>query len=293
MKKIVKGVTGAGLLLLALSACSYSTQPDQVAVAYNDGIASSRTFDKCIPVSTREVQGPNDVAFAYPANQRVYDFTGRDGSDAQPFQTVSSDGVRFRAVPGTLYFNLETGCKTLRIFHEKIGNRYHAYFDGDNSIGWSSQVLPLYIGQPLATAIDRSSQKYTWRALYNDPATKAQWEKDVLSILPTLVNNATEGDEVFFKNFSLTLQIPVPPQDLLDAIEGEQAAVAQANSQKARAEAQVSAAEAQARVAQAEARARAAEVQGYGGIDGYLKAKAVDRGINPWQPSYGSAIVGK
>jgi hypothetical protein len=270
-------VTGTG--------CSVSTQPDQVALAYNDGPLSPRTFDKCIPSSKREGQGPNDVAFSYPANQRTDNFTGDDGSDRGPFTIVSKDGVQMQ-FPGNLQFLLNTDCKTLRAFHEKIGNRYKAYFSGDESEGWGSQVLPLYIEQPLQTALASAASQFTWRDLYNKPDVRVQVQRAVTESLPGVVNDQTEGDEEFFKNFVVTLQVPDPPQALKDAITNEQTVVAQANAASAQAGAQVAQAKAETQVAVERAKQQAAQIAGFPNVAAYLDFIAINKGLNPKQPTY-------
>lgn len=287
-----KGLTACMLALaaLAMTGCSVSTQPDQVALAYNDGPFSPRTFDKCIPVSKREVQGPSDVAFVYPANQRTDDFTGNKGSDRGPFGVVSKDGVEL-AFPGNLQFLLETECETLRQFHEKIGFRYDAYFDGNNSEGWNKNVLPKYIEQPLQTALAGAASQYNWRELYNDPKVRIAVQEAVKESLPRFVNDQTEGDKEFFKGFVLTLQVPQPPQALKDAITNEQTVVAQANAAKAQATAQVEQAKAETRVAEERAKQKAAETRGYPNIDAYLKDRLIEKGGNPFQPSYGAPVA--
>lgn len=283
MKKVLVSILGV-VALLGLTGCSTSTQPDQVGLAYNDGPFSPRTFDKCIPVSKREVQGPNDVAFVYPANQRTDDFTGGDGADRGPFPIVSKDGVQM-AFPGNLQFLLNTECDTLRAFHERIGNRYEAYFDGNESKGWSKKVLPLYIEQPLQSALSAAASRHNWRDLYNDPAVRVEVQNAVEESLPTFVNDQTEGTEEFFKNFVLTLQVPQPPDELKAAITQEQTAVAQANSAKAQATAQVQQAIAETQVAEQRAKQKAAEIAGFPNIEAYLRFLLIEKGGNPFQPT--------
>lgn len=274
---------GAVTVLVTGTACSVSTQPDQVALAYNDGPFSPRTFDKCVPVSKREVQGPNDVAFAYPANQRTLSFTGEQGSDRGSFSVVSKDGVELQ-FPGNLQFLLNTDCDTLRAFHEKIGNRYKSYFEGDESEGWVSKVLPLYVAQPLQTALAGAASQYNWRELYNDPSVRVKVQESVTQNLPRVVNDQTEGEQEFFQGFVLTLQVPKPPDALRDAITNEQTVVAQANAKAAQAGAQIAQAVAETRVAEEEAKKKAAQIAGFPDPDSYLKEKAIDKNLNPYQP---------
>jgi hypothetical protein len=273
----------------ATAVTTVSTAPDQVALTYNAGPFQSKKFDTCVSSSTREFDGPFDKHFSYPASQRNFNFSGGAGSDSDPITIVSRDGIEM-AVGGVANFLLNTDCKTLQKFHELIGNRYRAYMDGDDvSDGWRV-MLGVYLGKPLDTAMDRAAQKYAWRDLYNNPETKAAWEKEVVEQLPLLVDRQTDGEEDFFQNFALTISKPDPPQALKDAVTAEQTQVAQARAAEAKAAADKLAAQAQILVQRAEA-AKIAEKIRVLGVDGYLKSLAIEKGQNPYQPSYGSAVV--
>lgn len=298
---------------VVLSGCSsVSTGPDQVALHYEGGSFSSTKFKECVDPSHRQYDGPGDTHPAYPASQRnlVFDRNynpdaGTDaGFDAGAITFVTKDGIEM-SVDGTLNFLLNTSCKpvkvgskeynggALQIFHELIGKRYDAAMDGDKTTkGWSN-ALRVYVYKPLDTAVDRAAQGYTYQELYLDPAKKAAWEQDVLDSLPGLVDRQTDGDVSFFKNFAVTLQKPVPPQSIRAALEEQQAQVAKANAKKAQADAEVAQAEAETQVAVQRAKQREAEIAGYGGIEAYLKSLAISNGLNPYQPSYGAAVVGK
>jgi hypothetical protein len=282
-----------GLLVLAavpaMAVTSVSTAPDQVALSYNSGPLQSKKFDACIGTSTRAFDGPFDKHFSYPSSQRNFNFSGGAGADSDPITIVSRDGIEM-TVGGVANFLLNTDCKTLQKFHELIGNRYRAYMDGDESSdGWRT-MLGVYLGKPLDTAMDRAAQKYSWRELYNSPEVKAAWEKEVVEQLPILVDRQTDGEEDFFQNFALTISKPEPPQSLKDAVTAEQTQVAQARAAEAKAAADRLAAQAQIAVQRAEA-AKIAERIRVLGIDGYLRSLAIERGLNPYQPSYGNAVV--
>jgi hypothetical protein len=292
------------LSVLALSGCStVSTESDQVALAYNKGSFSSKTFDKCVNASTREVDGPSDQHFVYPTSQRVYDATGREGADAAPFTAVSKDNAELH-VPATITFTLNTSCAEitvdgkkypggiLQLFHERLGNRYSAYWNSDSEgdagsdgapAGWVS-LLNFAIGQPLDTSLDRVTQGYEWRKLWNDPATKTAVEKQVSEQIQALVDQQTgaPAGEHFFTGFRVLMQKPDPTnENLKKAVASEQAAVAEANSAKAKADADKAAAEAQIAVARARAEATKAEVAALG-PDAWIKKYGIDKGISPW-----------
>lgn len=299
---VAGGVVALGLLLLLVARpSSISTGPDQVALHYKGGAFSSKKFSDCVAPSNREFDGPGDLHFAYPASQTNFVFDAQ-GGDSDPITFVTKDGIEM-TVEGVTNFLLNTSCEPIEIgsttytggalqrFHELIGNRYSAYMtsDGARSDGWR-QMLNVYIFRPLDTATDRAGQNYTYAELYTDPNKKAQWERDVLSQLPDLVNRQTDGDTEFFQNFAVTFQKPEPPQSIKDELVKQQAAVAKAKAAEAEAAAREAAAQAQIAVERAEA-AKIAERVRVLGREGYLQQYAIDHGINPFQPSGGSLIV--
>jgi hypothetical protein len=296
------GVVALGLLLLLVARpSSISTGPDQVALHYKGGAFSSKKFSDCVAPSNREFDGPGDFHFAYPASQTNFVFDAQDG-DSGPITFVTKDGIEM-TVEGVTNFLLNTSCEPIEIgqttytggalqrFHELIGNRYSAYMtsNGARSDGWR-QMLNVYIFRPLDTATDRAGQNYTYAELYTDPNKKAQWERDVLSQLPDLVNRQTDGDTEFFQNFAVTFQKPEPPQSIKDELVKQQAAVAKAKAAEAEAAAREAAAQAQIAVERAEA-AKISERVKVLGREGFLQQYAIDHGINPFQPSGGILIV--
>jgi regulator of protease activity HflC (stomatin/prohibitin superfamily) len=281
-------VVGLGLLMF-IRPTTVSTGPDQVALHYSDGAFTPRRFKECIPSSTRAWDGPGDKHYSYPSSQRNYVFG--EGGDRGAMTFVTKDGIEM-SVDGVAAFMLNTECRTLQKFHDLIGNRYSAYMDsaeGNGSSGWLS-MLSVYLSRPLETAVDRASQNYTYTELYTDPAVKAKWEQDVLAQLPDLVGRQIDGDEEFFTDFAITLQKPVPPEAVKDALVAQQEAVARAKAKEAEASAQVKAAQAQVEVEKAEA-AKIAERIKVLGREGYLKQYAIDHGLNPYQPTTGGLIT--
>lgn len=304
MKRFKQTVSIAFLAVLAIfgmTACSsVSTQSDIVSLHYSGGPFSSIDFQDCVPASTKDYNGPGDKYYNYPISQRDYDATGGDGADANPVVVTSSDNAEL-SVPLVINFELVSDCDTLVDFHENLGNRYHAYWDKDaksdeSPAGWG-ELLRKKMGTPAAETLRRVAQKYPWRAVWNDPDVKREMETEIQQNIAELVNRQAGGE--YFEGFEVLMSKPDPVnQGLKDAIAQEQQSVAKANSEKIAAEAEVTTAkakaevaEAQLRIAQAEARKRAAEIQGYGGSEAYLKKLAIDNGLNPYQPTYGSAIV--
>ncbi len=272
------------VITVASSFTNVSTAADQVALHYRGGPLSSKKFADCVPISTRKWHGPGDRHYLYPTNQRIFEATGAKNSDGDVIKVVSKDNVEL-SVPVSINFTLKSDCQTLRRFHETLGNRYLAFMEGDTtSDGWRN-MLRIVVQQPLDTTLDRIAQNYEWRKLYNDPAVKSEIERQVNEQIASIVKRQTNNEE-FFHGWSALVQKPIPTNaDLVQAIAAEQNNVAQANAARAKAEADEAAARAQVAVARADADKRQAEIAGYGGIEQYLKAKCIERGCNPYQPT--------
>jgi hypothetical protein len=246
-----RAIIPVAALALAVTACSASvnTEPDEVAIAYSAAAGSATTFDKCVPASHRDGISVHDNTWTYPAGQRTFDFTGAQGAESKPLTVVSKDNVQL-SVPGFATFALNTAidkdgkCPTLRLFHERIGLKYRAFFygtdtDADSSSpdesGWV-RMLNVYFRQPLDRAMDAASQEFSWRELYNDPAAKQRWEARVGQLAGQFITESAGGPFFCAPNFTgagqcgdivLTLQKPQPPQNLVDALAASEAAKAQ------------------------------------------------------------------
>lgn len=291
--KIVAGVVVlAAVLLGGLTSCtSVSTATDQVALEYNgyNVIPADQSFEACHEGGKQSYSGPGNDFVYFPVNQRSFDATGSASSERGPFTVVSDDNAELR-VPVSVTFNLKGDCRSLKEFYEKIGRKYDAGMtDGRTNQGWRN-MLDFVIGQPLDVTLDRVAQQYDWRKIWNDEAVRVEFERAVRDSLPAQVKNRAGGD--YFENFAVLVQKPDPvSEDLKNAIVAEQSGVAKANAAEAEAVAQVRAAEAQVAVAEAQARARQAEIAGYGSAEAYNEARMIEKGLNPRQPTYGSAIV--
>ncbi|MDX6741198.1 SPFH domain-containing protein [Actinocorallia sp. A-T 12471] len=222
------------VLLTGLSAgCSVSVAPDHKGIEYNAGPFSSTKFDAC--GNGRIWHGPGDQVFTYPIGQRTYKFG--DGGDTDALKVVSRDDLEL-TVEGVATFSLNDDCATLRKFHEEIGLKYEAYEEE----GWG-KMLRTYIGAPLDRALDEVSKKYPWQDLYSDPDTKRKWESEVGAAVAAQVN-ATAGDNFFCAPtyngtgecgaFLLTLQQPVPPDNVRAALAAAQQAIEDNNTQENR-----------------------------------------------------------
>lgn len=281
---------GLGAVIVTSGCTSVSTEPDQVALHYEGGSFSSKKYNSFVGPSNKDWFGPGDKTYVYPLGQRSYDATGADGSEHAPFTSSSKDSVEL-ATPMSVTFQLKTDEKTLRTFHEQIGIKYKAYADdgsGDVSKGWIN-MLNFYMGQSLDTTVDRVLAGYDWRQSYNDPAIRVKIQEEVQNALPELVNAKMNAADTggYFENYAVQVQRPVPTnEELKNNIAAAQNQVAQAEAAKAKADADLATANAQIAVQKAEATKKAAEIAGYGSVAEYNKAQAIEKGINPYQPTY-------
>lgn len=303
MKRIIMLAVLAAVAIL--TGCSApSTQADEVFVHKGSGISEGHENKGCVTPATREINwgtGMGDDYYAYPANARVFDFRGVDGSDRGPFEVVSKDGQTL-TIPGTLSFTLNTNCDVLQKFHDRIGNRYQAYMeDNQTGAGWA-KVLNLYMAPALDASLDRLAKQYTWNELRSDPTIKDKINSDVATTVTRLVNQQMEGEEEYFGGFQPLITQPIAPETLVASVRSQEEAVAAARATQAKAEAdaaglqaaakaQVAQKEAELKVAQIEAQIRASEIRSYGGAEAYAKKLAIEKGLNPYQPSYGNSIV--
>lgn len=295
MKKYLIAVL---VVLFAATGCATSsTAQDVVAVHYEGGEWSARKFVDCQPASNRSGFDPGDGYYGYPTRLVSYDATGAEKAESKPFKVVSKDNAEM-TVPVSVTFEINTECDSLRSFHENIGGKYKAYLNdnGDSSSypeGWKD-MLNFIIGKPLDAAMDRAAQNQNYRDLWNNPATKTEFEREVAELLPGLIQRQSGGEE-YFTNFQILIQKPEPTNtDLVANLAKEQAAVAAANSAAAQAKAEIAQAEAEAakaraqvEQAKAEAAKKRAEIDGYGNMEGYLKALCIQtQGCQPFFPTY-------
>lgn len=305
MSNKIKALVIALAGVFALVGCSApSTASDEIYVHKGSGFTEGKEDKGCVEPATREIfwgQGAGDDYFAYPVSQRVFDFTKEGQGDADPFTVISKDGQSLK-VPGTLSFYLNTECKAVTAFHDKVGNRYQAYMqDGQDSGGWV-KVLNIYMAPSIDATLDRIAKKYTWKELYADVSIKDEMNRVMNAEVARLINQQFLGDIEYFTNFEALIQQPIADADLVAAVKQEETSRAQAVATKAKAEADAEAAEAKAlaevaqkdaelKVALIEKQIKEAEIRAYGGAENYINFLAVQKGLNPFQPVYGGALV--
>lgn len=225
-----------GLVIFAviglISNTSVNTEPNQQGLWYKSGPLTATSFDHCVPPSTRELTGGlADQTFVYPAGQRTFSFNDSGSTESGSIVALTKDNVELRT-SGVVRFDLTQDCETLTKFHEKIGLSNEAFLDGgETSEGWMN-VLNKYLLESLQRAVNEATQEFDWKQLYNDVEVKAAWEKKVSELLPRFVQQSMDGE--YFENYSLTIQKPTLPDDLLNALQDTQTAMEQNNAQKER-----------------------------------------------------------
>lgn len=257
--KRLAAVAASAVLVAGLAACStVNTSPDAVALHYSGGAFESQQFVACVPASTRQVNGPGEHYYYYPIGQRTFSFTGKDnGGETEPIMTNTKDSQQV-AVSGFVTFELtvdiaesaDTGrmdCPQLREFHERIGYKAKAYFEGNPDMGeigleggekdrqfadnqeWRD-FLNQYLKTPLDMVMDDNGQQHGWRELFQDQAAQTAFKDGVAQDLPAAVNTALGSDE-FFTVRNVTISTPRPDQSLLDALKDTEVAKEENNAQ--------------------------------------------------------------
>lgn len=301
--KLVAGTLVVGLVLAMLIVViffrGYSVPSDMVAVRVGAGpFEASKIKGDCVPSSTRGFFTNDDFEY-FPTNEREWDATGQEGSDSGRFQSVTKDSVQMY-IPVTVRFTLITECDTLQDFYIRYARRYGVDFDNDGTYNdkWLT-VLRKLVADPSDATLDRIIQDFTWRNVWNDPATKTEIERrlnEALQADNSLLTTTAKG--TFFDGISVLVGKPEPVnQELATAVAAEQTKVAQAQSEEAQAKADEAKAIAQQEVAKAEATKQQETIEGYRlqgmtaqeAVRAYNEAQLIAKGGNPYQPNY---IVG-
>lgn len=220
MKRIAIILAGLFLALPIFSACStVSTEPDEVALHYSGGEFSSKKFQACVDASSRDRSGPGESYYVYPKGQRTFSFTGKQGAESNPIAVTT--GSQEVLVGGFVTFTLNTDCKALREFHEKVGKKYEAYKDGKDGKGWR-EFLNDYIYVPLNATLNNAagaikvpagaSAEQNWYLLYTSDATRKDFEKYVKENLPDEIKS-TLGE-----NFITVNAVSISKPDISDGL---------------------------------------------------------------------------
>lgn len=287
MKRTVLLLIAAALLL---GGCGYSIPPDMVALRVGAGPFEPKKIKECIPANDRKLfWETNDSYYPFPTSEREWDATGQKGSDpGGRFSSVTKDNVVMK-IPATVRFTIRTDCTTLKKFYSKYVRRYGAQFDTDGTFNeqWETLLRKL-VRDPADQTLDRIVQRYNWRDVWNNPKTKVAIEREFnqrLSAKNSLMVQTAKGS--YFEGISVLVGTPTPGQKKLrNAVALEQQAVAKAKSKEAEADARAAQARAELAVTEAEAAKKREAIAGYPSVDAYLKAQAIKRRLNPYQPTY-------
>lgn len=304
MNKKIAAIAAGIALAFGLSGCSVpTTAADEIAVHRGGGPFESQSDKGCVETATREVNSAFDGYFYYPASQSTFDFTGGKNSDSGPFSVVTKDNQTFQ-IPGSVKFSLNTKCEVLEKFHDEIGKRYEAYNteSGQPRNDGYRKVLALYIAPAIDGTLDRIAKQYNWRELFSDPTIKDKMNTEVNKTVAALVQQQTPGEDEFFRDFSALIQQPMAPKALTDAVELEESsrasaaateikAVADAKAAENAARSQVAQKQAELTTAKIQAQIEASKIMAYGSVREYNNNKAIEKGLNPYQPSYGAPIT--
>jgi len=279
------------LLLGLVAASSVNTGSNITALQIGGGPIEDSKIKRCIQAGTHEnFNSPGDKYVYYPLSERDWDATGQRGADSDPMRSVSSDNVEME-VPIVVRFSMVTDCTTLKTWYNEHGQRYGASLSDEGGItsGWDLALRKL-VADPLDAQLDRIVQRFPWRQVWNDPAIKAEIEKQVSDQMETLVDRQARGR--YFEGFTVLVKKPSPiDKELVASINESQKLLAVSEQAIAGARADVARADAEVKVARAQAAKRRAEIEGYGSTEAYLKALAVEKGLNPWQPTTSSIIA--
>lgn len=301
MKKSIKALAvAAAASLAALTGCSVINTPsDMVALHYDGGVMTASKFIECVPAAKYQNNAPGHTSYMYPTSLRYYNASTDRGAESGPITVVSKDNAEM-SVPVSVTFTLITNdCAKLQKFHESIANRDQAFWGGTEFTdenndgtpdGWV-KLLNTYMGKALDTTLDRAAQAHSWRALWNDPVTKAKVEKDVEAELTKMIDDRM-GDH-YFEIHSILVQKPDPTsKELKDAVVAEQAAVARAKATEAEANAQEKAADAKVKAAMAEREVEVTKAKTEAAViaeqirvmgkEAWIKKYGIDKGITPW-----------
>lgn len=286
-----------------LTGCAVSAQPGSVGVVVDDYaiIPTPPVIMGCIPESTQSTEIVNNVYF-YPARDITYDAKDEQGAERGPIVVVSNrEAATEMKVPVTVRMTLTSDCELLKEFHRRIGTKYSAWtsssnagLTSDSEDGWV-RALNFVVGDPLQITLTRAAQQYGWRDIWNNEAVRLEFEHKLNEELPKAIKQRTSSnndadvsnDPDFFTNISISVLKPEPARDeLKNTLASEQANVAKANSAKSAADAQVAQARAETIVAEERAKQQRAVISGYPTVDDYLRSMLIDKGGNPYQPTW-------
>lgn len=280
-----------------LTGCTqHFTDPSMVSLRYAGGVSEGGAFVECVDPGVKQVS--NDTYYNYPTTQRedVWD-SARFNKDDVAGSSADQGSLRVTDKSGNLVdlkvkavFKLETKCETLQEFHEKIGRTRDAWFDEESKYGagwlW---VMNNYISSAVEQEASNFAVNYSVEELWLDPSVRDKLSKDIEENIQEAVNDRMEGDTQFFTIGDVSIFGAEPDADFQKLYQERKNSQVKAETAEANKQSQITEAQASAAVAEEQAKARAAEIAGYGGPEAYLRWLAIKEGMNPYQPSYGTA----
>lgn len=308
MIKRIAAIAAVVVLGSGLTACSSDglSDPAFQTLRYEGGDTGGSKFKECVEEGEKLVS--NDKFYSYPKTQReaVWDseFFEQKGSSADyPDLVVTDKDGREAYVKMKISFLLNTSCEpveangkkypggTIQAFHEMIGKTRNAYFDtsGDGNGSYGSGwlwAMNNYISTPVTDFVSKAARTEQVENLYSSTAKQDEIEAALAEALPGLVNSVMETDLQFYTNFTVSIYKITPDSEYLGLIKERENAQIKAETAQKNAEAKVAEAKANAEVAREEAKIKQAEIEGYGGFENYNKFEAVQKGLNPYQPTY-------
>ncbi|MGH3985936.1 MAG: hypothetical protein ACRDTZ_01280 [Pseudonocardiaceae bacterium] len=236
-------LTLAGIVACATitGACSVAT-PDtsQAVLHFSGGAFSSQRFVDCVTPGTRQVDGTSDHHYYYPNGQRTLDFTGGPNADMPPLLVSARnlDGTTTDlTVRGVLTFALNTDCgrwvdgkgKTweggvFHAFHDQHARARQAFAtdEGEPMPPAWRELVRLYVGNLVETALDTQGLSFEPRVLVSDAAQRGELQKRAMAALPGLIDAQAGGP--YFLIHNLQIQSVALPESLRNAQDAVQAA---------------------------------------------------------------------
>lgn len=307
MKKTLLLVIFALMLIFGMSACTSDglADPSFRTLRYEGGAGEGSKFKECVDVGEKLLT--DDKYYPYPTTQRenVWDTAnynaGSNSADHPDLELTDQDGNTVNVKMKVSFF-LNTSCDKVTVdtasgkrtfkggviqaFHEMIGKTRHAYFDQDGSYGdgwlWA---MDNYISAPVTQFMTPRLRTLTAEKAWKNPEIAKNLAEELAEQLPELVNAGMETDLQFYQDFTVKIIAMTPDSEYLNIYKSRQNAKIAAETAALNRDQKVAEANANATIALAQAKIKRAEINAYPTVESYLKAQAIEKGMNPFQPN--------
>lgn len=198
---VVGVIVGIVFIISLFSMWPFDSVPNgYVGMSYGGGLFESQHFQgEKIGPQGFFFNGWGDHLYLYPTTQRNYIISQNanegDRKTADSIVAPTSDRINV-TYQTAVYFKLNLD--KLPQFHNQIGLKYHAWCETGNpdcSNGWQA-MLDASFRQQIESALQQESRSFTSVAIYSDPNTLLQIQKDVGSVLEQRVASVL-GDDYF------------------------------------------------------------------------------------------------